>query len=222
MNQPQSPEDAPFKPEYMRTYSGDVIEEENRWYLDFDGKKRLLTVFMGVDLASSLGMRSDYTVLATIGKDAYGNEYLLDIVRSKCNPALHPDMIIESFKKWHHQGVYIESVAYQESCRQHVRAKIHELGIHIPGIERKITHRTSKSERLISLVPLFAQGRFHFRGGDLEAQREFLAFPKGKNDDLLDAIWLASNYGYKPIQKEIKEGDSLKNKVSKKLGWMVV
>jgi len=220
MNQPQSPDDAPFKPHYMKTYSGDLEQVDGKWQLDYDGKKRILNVFMGVDLASSMGYRSDYTVLATVGKDAYGNEYLLDVVRSKSNPAVHPDMIIESFQKWHHQGVYIESVAYQESCRQHVRAKMVEIGIHIPGIERKITHRTSKSERLLSLVPLLAQGRFYFRGGDLDAQREFLSFPKGKNDDLLDAIWLASSYGYKPVQKEAKVGEEKKPQITK-LNWMV-
>ncbi len=221
MNQPQSPDDAPFKPHYMRTYSGDIEQIDGKWYLDFDGKKRQLNVFMGVDLASAMGYRNDYTVLATVGKDAYGNEYLLDVVRSKSNPALHPDMIIEAYKKWKHQGVYIEAIAYQESCRQHVRAKMIEEGIHIPGIERKITHRNSKSERLISLVPLFAQGRFYFRGGDLEAQREFLSFPKGKNDDLLDAIWMASNYGYKPVKHDEKEGNTFKQQISRRLGWMV-
>jgi len=222
MNQPQSPDDAPFKPNYIKTYSGDLTKEDGRWWLDFDGKKRLLNLYMGVDLASSLGARADYTVLATIGKDAYGNEYVIDIQRSKSNPAEHPDMIIANFKKWNHQGVYIESQAYQESCRQHVRAKMRDEGIHIPGIERKITHRSSKSERLISLVPLFAQGRFYFRSGDLEAQREFLSFPKGKNDDLLDAMWLASSYGIKPIQREPSEGKSIISKVGKKLGWMSV
>jgi phage terminase large subunit-like protein len=220
MNQPQSPDDAPFKQHYMRNYSGELTKEDNRWYLEFDGKKRLLNVFMGVDLASSLGQRSDYTVLATIGKDAWGNEYLLDINRSKSDPARHPDMIIDCFNKWKHQGVYIESQAYQESCRATVRAKCIELGIHIPGIERKITHRTSKSERLMSLVPLFAQGKFYFRPTDLESQREFLSFPKGKNDDLLDGIWLASNYGYKPVQKEFDTDAKAKPKLVRR-GWMV-
>lgn len=220
MNQPQSPDDAPFKPSYMRSYTGELERVDNRWYLNWDGKNRLLNVFMGVDLASSLGQRADYTVLATIGKDALGNEFLLDIERSKSDPAKHPDMIIACFKKWKHQGVYIESQSYQESCRSTVRAKCEELGIHIPGIERKITHRTSKSERLMSLVPMFAQGKFYFRPTDLESQREFLSFPKGKNDDLLDGIWLASNYGYKPIQKDCESEVKTKPKL-KRQGWMV-
>jgi len=219
MNQPQSPDDAPFKPDYMKTYTGELVQIEKRWWLKYDGKDRLLNLFMGVDLASSLGYRADYTVLATVGKDAWGNEYLIDVERSKSDPARHPDMIIECYNKWHHQGVNIESQAYQESCRATVRAKCLELGIHIPGLERKITHRTGKSERLMSLVPIFAQGKFHFRTTDLESQREFLSFPKGKNDDLLDAIWLASNFGYKPTQKD-------ETKVEKKTmrlklrGWM--
>ena len=222
MNQPQSPDDAPFKSHYMKTYSGDLELVDGRWWLDWDGKKRLLNLFMGVDLASSSGLRSDYTVLATIGKDAFGNEFLIDVVRSKSNPADHPQMIVDQYEKWKHQGVYIESIAYQEACRQHVRAMAQDRGIHIPGIERKITHRTGKSERLISLVPLLAQGRFYFRGGDLDAQREFLAFPKGKNDDLLDAIWLASNFGYKPIQKDASTelSSTLKGKIARRLGWM--
>lgn len=220
MNQPQSPDDAPFQPHYMKTYSGIPEEIDGRWYLDIDGDSRLLNVFMGVDLASSLGKKADYTVLATVGRDTFGNEYLLDIERSKSNPALHPDMIIAAFKKWHHQGVYIESVAYQESCRQMVRAKMIEEGLFIPGLERKITHRTSKSERLISLVPLFAQGKFHFRTTDLEAQREFLSFPKGKNDDLLDAIWLASSFGYKPNQATKGVNKVVKAKKFNRNGWM--
>lgn len=222
MNQPQSPDDAPFKPAYMKTYSGDIEQIDGRWWLNFDGKKRLLNLFLGVDLASSSNMRADYTVLVTVGKDAWGREYLIDLERTKSNPAEHPTMIVRSYEKWRHQGVYVESVAYQEACRQHVRAMAQEKGIHIPGIERKITHRTSKSERLISLVPLLAQGRFYFRSGDLEAQREFLAFPKGKNDDMLDAIWLASTYGYKPNQKDDAPNalGARSGKIRKRLGWM--
>ena len=55
MNQPQSPDDAPFKPHYMKTYSGRLGLVDGRWWLDWDGKKRLLNLFMGVDLASSSG-----------------------------------------------------------------------------------------------------------------------------------------------------------------------
>ena len=219
MNQPQSPDDAPFKPEYMKTYHGDLTFEDGRWYLDWDRKKRLLNVFMGVDLASSLGTRADYTVLATIGKDAWGNEFLLDVNRSRSNPAKHPDMIIDCYMKWKHQGVYIESQSYQESCRATVRMMCEEKKVYIPGLEKKITHRNSKSERLMSLVPLFAQGKFFFRTTDMDPQREFLAFPKGKNDDLLDGIWLASNYGYRPVQRD---SESSEKKISSKTeSWLV-
>ena len=221
MNQPQSPDDAPFKPDYMKTWTGELEfdADAKRWWLEFDDKKRILTVFMGVDLASATNQRADYTVIATIGKDAWGNEYLLDLSRTKSNPAKHPDMIIDCFKKWKHQGVYIESIAYQESCRATVRAKMAELKLFMPGIEKKITHRTAKSERLISLVPVFAQHKFFFRPSDLEAQREFLSFPRGRNDDIMDAVWLASHFGYKPVQKDI---DNVKKKTIKEKieSWM--
>ncbi len=220
MNQAQSPDDAPFKPEFMVTYSGDLTKKDGRWWIHTAGEDRLLNVYMGVDLASSLAKRADYTVLATIGKDSEGNEYLLDLIRGKSNPALHPQMIVDAFKKWRHQGVFIESQAYQESCRQHVRQIMLDEGIHIPGIERKITSRTSKSERLLSLVPLFAQHRFKFRSGDLQAQREFLAFPRGKNDDIIDAIWFASNFGKKPLASRNRTGEKARKRKKTTDNWM--
>ena len=93
-------------------------------------------------------------------------------------------------------------------------------GIHIPGIERKITSRTSKSERLLSLVPLFAQHRFKFRSGDLQAQREFLAFPRGKNDDIIDAIWFASNFGIKPLASRNRTGEKARKRKKTTGNWM--
>ena len=158
MNQPQSPDDAPFRPEYIHTYDGKIEEINGEWYVNYNGEKRLVYLFLGIDLASAISAHSDYTVMTTIGIDADGYQFIVDMVRVKCNPAEHPKMIIDLFKKWHHRGVYIESQAYQESCRMTTRQMMLEEGIYIPGIEKKITHRTNKSQRLIGLVPLMAQG----------------------------------------------------------------
>jgi len=222
MNQPQSPDDAPFRPEYIHTYDGKIEEINGEWYVNYNGEKRLVYLFLGIDLASAISAHSDYTVMTTIGIDANGYQFIVDMVRVKCNPAEHPKMIIDLFKKWHHRGVYIESQAYQESCRMTTRQMMLEEGIYIPGIEKKITHRTNKSQRLIGLVPLMAQGKLIFRPNDLEAEREFLAFPRGKHDDILDSIWMASNYGYRPPKKRLQTSPDKEIVKKERLSWMAV
>ena len=222
MNQPQSPDDAPFRPEYIHTYDGKIEEINGEWYVNYNGEKRLVYLFLGIDLASAISAHSDYTVMTTIGIDADGYQFIVDMVRVKCNPAEHPKMIIDLFKKWHHRGVYIESQAYQESCRMATRQMMLEEGIYIPGIEKKITHRTNKSQRLIGLVPLMAQGKLIFRPNDLEAEREFLAFPRGKHDDILDSIWMASNYELRPPKKRLQTSPDKEIVKKERLSWMAV
>ena len=98
-----------------------------------------------------------------------------------------------------------------------------EESLYIPGLESGVKPRNSKSERLLSLVPLFAKGTFYFRPEDIKAQQEFLSYPKGKNDDIMDAIWTALD-GAKPCRRaEIKvlsEEDWRNPK--KNLDWMTM
>ena len=92
--------------------------------------------------------------------------------------------------------------------------------MYIPGLEKGVKPRTRKSERLISLVPIFAKGKFYFRPQDLEAQKEFLSYPRGKHDDVMDAAWTALD-GAKPCR--LKEFNKEKKTISKKLlDWMTM
>ena len=94
--------------------------------------------------------------------------------------------------------------------------------LYIPGLEKGVTPRTRKSERLLSLVPMFAKGRFYWRPQDLEPQKEFMSYPKGKHDDVMDAIWTALD-GSKPCRRkewiENIDDRTIKNKI---LDWMTL
>jgi phage terminase large subunit-like protein len=97
-----------------------------------------------------------------------------------------------------------------------------EHNLFIPGLERGVKPRNSKSERLLSLVPMFARGQFFFRSEDIAAQQEFLSYPKGKHDDIMDAVWTALE-GARPASKRKFIGedddDSYKNKF---LDWLTM
>ena len=63
--------------------------------MNYNGEKRLVYLFLGIDLASAISAHSNYTVMTTICIDADGYQFIVDMVRIKCNPAEHPKMIID-------------------------------------------------------------------------------------------------------------------------------
>jgi len=228
MNIAQSPDDAPFQPDWIKIHHYDYerIQGQNCLVKNkgLDNERTIpVELYTGVDPASSLSARADYFVIATIAIDNDNNKYVVDIYRNRISPAEQPNMIIDTYKKYRPRRVKVETVGYQEALRTAVRELMKEENIYIPGLESGVKPRNSKSERLLSLVPLFAKGTFHFRPEDIKAQQEFLSYPKGKNDDIMDAIWTALD-GAKPCRlhefKKLSEDDLRKQK--KTLDWMTM
>ena len=143
--------------------------------------------------------------------------------RKRISPAEQPQLIIDYYKKYKARRVKIETVGYQEALRTGVREIMKSEGLYIPGLEAGVKPRNAKSERLLSLVPLFAKGTFYFRPEDTHAQAEFLSYPKGKHDDIMDAIWTALD-GAKPCRKDKFErlSDEEWRNPKKKLDWLTL
>ena len=224
MNIAQSPDEAPFKPEYIKIHHYDFEMRDGQAILfkkkgDEEDVKPI-AVYSGVDPASSLSLRADFFVIATVGIDSDGNVYIVDIFRARLDPALQPGEIIRTYKKYRPKRMKIETVAYQEALRSAVRKQMQEEDLYIPGLEKGVKPRNRKSERLLSLVPLLAKGQFFFRAQDINAQQEFLSYPKGRHDDVMDAVWTAL-HGSRPTRRSVLE--KVKDKMKrKKLDWMTM
>ena len=225
MNEAQSPDDAPFKPQYIKLhhYIFKYLDGDSVLIGKSGGKniKKPVNVYCGIDPASSLSRRADFFVIATVALDADGNIYILDILRDKVDPAYQPEKIIEIYKKFRPKRMTIETVGYQEALRANVRKMMLEQNLYIPGLEKGIKPRQRKSERLLSLVAPLAKGEFFFRPEDLHAQQEFLSYPRGKHDDILDAIYYALDKAKPSRQKQYINPEDRKSK-SKVLDWMTL
>jgi phage terminase large subunit-like protein len=69
---------------------------------------------------------------------------------------------------------------------------------------------------------MVAKGEFYFRPQDTEAQTEFLSYPKGKHDDIMDAIWTALE-GARPCRlKEFDPEKVEKKNLNKIIDWMTL
>ena len=73
---------------------------------------------------------------------------------------------------------------------------------------------------MLSLVAPLAKGQFYFRPEDLHAQQEFLSYPRGKHDDILDAIYYAMD-GAKPTRRKEFQAQGIEKK-RKILDWMTM
>ena len=62
----------------------------------------------------------------------------------------------------------------------------------IPGLEIKENPRTSKSYRLESLQPLFANKKVYIQKDMQAFIDELTLYPRGKHDDLLDGFFYAN------------------------------
>ena len=228
MNIAQSPDDAPFQPDWIKLHSYEYKKLDGQNVIikneGLENEKiKPVELYTGVDPASSLSARADFFVIATIAIDNDNNKYVLDIFRDKISPAKQPQKIIDVYKKFRPRRVKVETVGYQEALRTAVREIMREEQLYIPGLESGVKPRNAKSERLLSLVPLFAKGKFYFRDEDTHAQAEFLSYPKGRHDDIMDAIWTALD-GAKPCRfkefKKLSEEDWRNPK--KTLDWMTM
>lgn len=224
MNEAQSPAERAFKPEYMQQHHYDFVIKEGKHYLSHSvGEKQELirvNVYAGVDPASSLSNRADYFAIAVVAIDHNFNVYLVGKLHTRIDPSLQAEKIIEFYLRYKPMRMKIETTGYQETLRSYTRKLMTEKKLYIPGLESGVKPRTSKSERLLSLQPLFAKRKFFFRPEDIEVQSEFLAFPKGKHDDMMDAIWDALDGAKAPHEEKIEiKKDRKKREV---IDWMTL
>ena len=107
--------------------------------------------------------------------------------------------------------------------RDYLRRKCDEDRLFISGLEIKESPRTSKSSRLETLEPYFAQKKFYLQKNMQELKDELLLYPRGKHDDLLDGMFYANKNIYPPYHKvkdkNVKENQN--NTLKTKGGWLV-
>ena len=231
MNQAKSPEDQIFHEDDINDamYKGSIKfdEEAESWYLKLDdGRKEYVNIYMGVDPASTLGARNDYSVIMVLGVTADNDYYVIEYSRDKVLPMDCADKIFEIAKRYSPiRRINIETIAYQEMLRDYVMKRSKKEGMFLPGIEQGIKGygNQKKKDRLWEgLQPMFKAGAVHLKKNQHELIGELLDFPKGSHDDTVDAFWLATQYARgnpKAANKKKVKKDGKWFKPKKRYDW---
>lgn len=220
-------EDQLFKEEYFKYYEGDIEFNDGNHFLRFTTKNGKDTdeiipvnLFMGVDPASSTRKTADFSTIVSVAIDKDNNRYILPYYRKHASPLSLAESIITYFKLYKPQKVRVESVGYQEMLREYLKQRCEEEKIFIPGLEIKEIPRSSKSARLETLEPYFAQGKVYLKKGMQELLDELLLYPRGRNDDLLDGLFYAMKKIYVPLHTKMKETRTSKEKEIEFSDWL--
>lgn len=145
-----------------------------------------LQIYQAWDLAISEDPHADWTVGLTLGVDMEGGLYLLDYVRDHWDFPTQMKKVEEQARLWRPLKIAIESNAYQKALPQALRGGL------LPVVEVKQTK--NKIMRIQELAPYFENGTMRISPSQDEFLLEYLQFPKGEHEDILDALHLAFSH----------------------------
>ncbi len=158
-----------------------------------------LNIMILVDPASKKGKNSDYTVFFVIGLGPDHNYYVIDFIRDKLSLTERATTLFKLHQKYNPSFVGYEEVAMQTD-REHFEyvMEVNNYRFHITPLHES----SNKQARILSLVPLFEQGRIYFpeklfytnwEGRNINLvetfiEEEFAIFPFIEHDDMLDDL----------------------------------
>ena len=162
-----------IKSSWWRTYNPDEAKPQ--------------TLIIAADTAFKKTEQADYSVLMTIGMDAQGDIYILDVARDKHDFPELKRACIGLNAKWRGKGLrgfYIEDKASGQSLIQELK---NQSGMAV--IPYKVS--TDKVSRLNAVTPMIEGGRVHLPDNASwldDFMEEAQSFPNGKHDDQIDAL----------------------------------
>ena len=174
-----------FRREWLRKYKT-LKQEKMNWYLVCDG-------------ASSKKRGSDYTAMWAVGLGVDGNYCCVPEVRDRLNLKERADRLFDLHRKYRPLQVRYEKYGLMADI-EHFQQRMENENYRFTITE--VAGQTSKEDRVKRLIPLFEAGRIWLPESlhvtdwqkvpvdNVRAfvEEEYMAFPVGLHDDMLDAL----------------------------------
>jgi len=177
MNEPVDNETATFKRSYMKRVDWALVQDRPiNWYMMVD--------------PSFEGPYSDYVAAVLAGMDSNREIYVKEIFRQKMNYAGIIDLLFDWYATYNPKQIALETIAAQKSLQYMLNDEQKRRGAWLPVTEIK-SRSKSKEERIRGLAPYYEFGHiYHVKQCSQldELEYELLHFPKGKHDDIIDAL----------------------------------
>lgn len=169
------------------------------------------SLYLTIDPAVSLSRDADYTAMVVAGMFSNKKIRLVDYLHARLVPDRLVDGVFDLVKKWSLHRVGIETFAFQRTLKYEIQRRQRETGIFFTIDELGKRHSgkgensLSKEARIRRLQPYFEQGLIEIRHDMKTLEDELLHFPRGKHDDLIDALSYQLDYLIPSLQESTEE-----------------
>lgn len=200
--------------EFSAQYLNNPIDEsaadfKKAWIRKYEpGTPHPHSLYLTVDPAIALSADADPSAGIVAGQFGDRRIRVVDYFHKRLNPSGLVDAIFDMVEKWKLLRIGVETFAFQKTIKYQLQEEqrrrnrffsIDELGSRRGGKEPMLT----KEARIRRLQPYFEQGLFEIRSDMKELEMELLAFPRGRYDDLIDALSYQLDYLI-PSQDRVK------------------
>jgi len=195
LNEPIPQEKAEFKLDWFKH----VLEDEL--------KVRELNFFTMVDPAISEKKSADKTAIVTIAVDEFNNWFVVNIIVDHMLPDKIIQHIFWNWEQYKPRRIGIELHAFQKTLQYSLTDAMRSRNIFLPVVELKAER--SKEERIRGLIPRYANGTiYHLQQCPHreELEDELMRFPRGKHDDIIDALAYGLQIAHQARKKPVDRG----------------
>ncbi len=179
-----------FSMQYMLT----PIDDENAvfrksWFKYYNELPDRMYVVMTVDPANEPENDStnDYTAIVVTGVDDKKNMYILKYLRGRWSPKETVKHMYDLKEFYRPKKVGIEQVNFAKMLKYFVKDEGLNRNDPIKPVELK-HGGVNKHLRIRALQPYYEYGMVYHSSDMHDLEDELITFPKGKNDDLIDAL----------------------------------
>jgi len=184
MNQPIDDTLAEFKKEFEQKANEDEMK-----HLTFN-------TFVTIDTAVSQKNIADFTGI-TINRVSKENKWYVTAYKLKVNPMELIDHIFYIWDTYKPQSIAIEKTVYLLAIKPFLDEEMRKRNIFI--IIKELDHKqTAKETRIRGLIPRWESKSIFLVGNCDDLLQEMRVFPRGRHDDVLDALAYQEQIAYKP------------------------
>lgn len=182
-----NPENKRFRPDMIRTYTRHDLSVSR------------LAKFITVDLAISEKETADYTVLCVVGVNPQGYWFVLDVDYGRYDPTETMDHLFALVSRHKPLAVGIEGVQWQAALAHFVTKDMVKRNIFFTV--KTLRAEKKKDLRIAAMQPRFAAGQVFVPETAPwlpEFNEQLLSWPKGRHDDIPDALAYMEQIAYAP------------------------
>jgi hypothetical protein len=206
-NNPNSPENSYIDASQFQHYNRESLNNiSGVWYL----ADKLLHIYTAIDFGYSTKSTADYTAIVTVGVDADGFIYILDIERFRTNKISEMyDRITRTYRKWKFKKLRAEVTAAQDLVVQQL--KDHMRSANLPIVIDENRPRGDKDERIrASLEPRYTNKTiWHYKGGNCQTLEEELVMEHPEHDDIKDCLAAVVDIAKSPPKRSTQSQNNI-------------